>query len=167
MTEEQITQQAINELDARQAAMRVYDAVMMWAEAAATAFPENFARLREPALHMTLVYDEADGRTDLGARDSKGTNFTLHAVAMDLKRETFGRPLDKILIAAMNAVPRDPKPPNIALSANRFMVQCDNNNSNAVRARVRILDFAREAMNASEAVQAAAGRLTTLQVDSH
>jgi hypothetical protein len=48
MTEEQITQQAINEFDARQAAMRVYDAVMA-AEAAATAFPENFARLREPA----------------------------------------------------------------------------------------------------------------------
>ena len=109
MTDEQIRQQAINELDARQAAMRVYNAVMAWAEAAATAFPENFARLREPALHMTLVYDEADGRMELGARDLKGTNFTLHAVAMDLKTEVFGRPLDKILIAALNAVPLDPK----------------------------------------------------------
>ena len=111
MTEEQITEQAINEIDAREAALRVYDAVMAWAEAAAAAFPENFTRLREPKLHMTLVYNEADGRMDLGVRDGAGVNHTIHAVAMDLKEEMFGRPLDKILIAALNAVPRDPNPP--------------------------------------------------------
>jgi hypothetical protein len=115
MTEEQmIKQQAINELDAREAALRVYDAVMAWAEAAATAFPENFTRLREPALHMTVVYDEADGRMDLGVRDSKGIHSVLHAVAMDLKKEIFARPLDRVLIAALNAVPLpSAKPPTM------------------------------------------------------
>ena len=38
-------------------------------------------------------------------------NFVLHAVAMDLKKETFGRPLDKLLIAALAWVPlRSEKP---------------------------------------------------------
>jgi hypothetical protein len=54
---------------------------------------------------MTLVYDEADGRMALGARDSKGNHSVLHAVAMDLKKDAFGRPLDRILIAALEAVP--------------------------------------------------------------
>ena len=111
MTEEQIKQQTLNELAAREAALRVYDAVMAWAEASATAFPENFTRLREPGLDMTLVYDARDGRMDLGVRDREGKNHVVHAVAMDLKKDVFGRPLDALLIAALNAVPRDATPP--------------------------------------------------------
>jgi hypothetical protein len=106
-------QQAKNEYVARQDAAAALGAIFKWATSASRAFPENVAvQLRQAGATLRLQYDEHDAVLVLGLCTADGKRHVLHAVSADLQSaDTFGRPLDAILRAALDAAPLDAKPP--------------------------------------------------------
>ena len=106
-------QQARNEYMARQDAAAALGAIFKWATSAGRAFPENVAiQLRQAGATLRLQYDEHDAILVLGVCTADGRRHVLHAVSADMtSADTFGRPLDAILRAALDAVPFDEKTP--------------------------------------------------------
>ena len=110
MTDEQIQQLVDKQIeDERQTRMEAADAiggVFRWSFSAARAFPENIGvQAWQAGGTLEFRYSEHDGVLILGVRAADGKLHVLHAVSADLKSpETFGRPLDAILRAALEAV---------------------------------------------------------------
>lgn len=98
---------------ARQDAAAALGAIFKWATSVGRAFPENVAiQLRQAGATLRLQYDEDDAILILGVCAADGKRHILHAVSVDLtSADTFGRPLDGILRAALEAVPLDAKTP--------------------------------------------------------
>jgi hypothetical protein len=101
-----IDQQIQNERAARTKGADAIGAVFEWAFAAAKAFPENIAAVAwQSGGTLILRYMEHDGYLALGVRAADGSVHVLHAVSADRHDPvTFGRPLDAILLAALEGV---------------------------------------------------------------
>ncbi len=102
-----IDQQIENERAARIAAADAVGAVFAWAYAAAKAFPENVGvQAWQSGAELILRYDEHEALLAIGVRAADGSLHVLHAVSADRHSpEIFGRPLDAIMRAAIEAVP--------------------------------------------------------------
>jgi hypothetical protein len=111
--EPRVQAQAKNELAARRTLLRVLEDIEESAVAYGKAFPENFLRLREPGMSLVVVFDEHDQTVVFGVRDAAGQRHVCHAVCVDRNVEVFGRSIDAVLRASLDAAPLDAKPPTL------------------------------------------------------
>jgi hypothetical protein len=110
-----IEQQIEHERAARLKAADAIGEAFAWAFAAARAFPENIGvQGWQAGATLILRYDEHEGALVLGVRAADGSSHILHAVSADRKDPAiFGRPLDSLLRAALEAVPQPSANPPI------------------------------------------------------
>jgi hypothetical protein len=110
-----IDQQARNERLKRTAAVDALGAFFDLAFAVARAHPEDIGvQAWQSGATLELRYSEHEAVFVLGVRAADGTKHVLHAASADrTSPESFGRPLDSLVRAALEAVPlpTEAKPP--------------------------------------------------------
>jgi hypothetical protein len=102
-----VEQQIQNERLKRIAAADALGAFFNWGFAVARAHPEDIGiQAWQSGATLELRYSEHDAVLVLGVRAADGTKYALHAASADrTSPESFGRPLDSLLRAALEAVP--------------------------------------------------------------
>ena len=112
IVEAQRQAQARLEFQAEAKVITLLEAVEESAVACGKAFPEKFLRLREPGMSLVVAFDEHDQTLVFGVRDAAtGKRHVCHAICVDRNVEVFGKSIDAVIIAALEAIPLDGKAP--------------------------------------------------------